>query len=77
MNIERKWWFRGAVGVFTMISSVALFYYAGQWPIGPRSISGWLVFFFCLLGLQRAYTGLFGVATIIFMPVALSPDQKR
>lgn len=77
MNIERTWWFKSGVGALTVISAIALSYYAGKWPIGPRSIPGWLVFFFCLLGLQRAYAGLFGVAAIVFLPVSPSTDQKR
>jgi len=77
MNIESTWWFKGGVVTLTLISAIGLFYYAGQWPIGPRSIPGSLVFFFCLLGLQRAYAGLFGVAAIIFMPASRGPDQKR
>jgi hypothetical protein len=77
VNIESKWWVKGGVVTLTLISAIALFYYAGQWPIGPRSIPGWLVYFFCLLGLQRAYAGLFGVVAIIFMPVSPGVDQKR
>jgi hypothetical protein len=77
MNIERTWWFKGGVGVLTVLSAVALFYFAGRWPVGPSSISGWLVFFFCLVGLQRAYAGLFGVVSIIFMPVSPGGEKTR
>ncbi len=77
MNVERTWWFKGGVGALTAFSAITLFYYAGGWPFGPRSIPGWLVFFFCLIGLQRAYAGLFGVVSIIFMPVSPGVDQNR
>jgi hypothetical protein len=70
MNIERTWWFKWGVWALTVISVNALMYYAGQWPPDSHAVSGWLVFFFCLLGLQRAYAGLFGVAAIIFMPAS-------
>lgn len=49
------YWFKLGVGVVTLISATALLYYAGHWPIGTRSIAGWLVFFFCLLGPGRAW----------------------
>lgn len=77
MNVERTWWFTGSVGALTVLSAIGLFYYAGAWPFGPRSIPSLLVFFFCLVGLQRAYAGLFGVVSIIFMPVSEGIDQKR
>ena len=77
MNIERTWWFKSAAGALTLISAIALFYYSGEWPRDSHSISGWLVFFFCLLGLQRAHAGFFGVAAIIFMPASHGADQKR
>jgi hypothetical protein len=76
MNIERTWWFRGVVGALTVISAIALFYCWGQWPIGLRSFSGWLIFF-CLVGLQRVYAGPFGVTTIIVRPSSQGTDQKR
>lgn len=77
MNIERTWWFRSATLIVTFASAFGLSYYAGCWPFGPRSIAGWLVFFFCLLGLQRAYPGLFGVAAIILMRKPPGANEAR
>ncbi len=76
MNIERQWWFKCGVGILTLISAIALFYYWGRWPIGLRSISGWLIFFFCLLGLQRVFTGIFGVVAITLMPAPPEAGQR-
>jgi hypothetical protein len=77
MNIERSWLFKVGVGGLTVISAIALFYSWGQWPIGLHSISGWLIFFFCLLGLQHMYAGLFGVTAIILAPASSGIGQKR
>jgi hypothetical protein len=77
MNIERTWWFRVGVPILTLASAFGLFYYAGSWPFGPRSIAGVLVFFFCLLGLQRLYEGLFGVAAIILIRKPPDANEKR
>jgi hypothetical protein len=77
MNIERSWWFKVGVGGLTVISAIALFYSWGQWSIGLHSISGWLIFFFCLLGLQHMYVGLFGVTAIILAPASRGIGQKR
>ena len=77
MNVERKWWFKGGVGALSLISAIGLFYYWGQWPTGLRSISGWLIFLFCLLGLERAFAGLFGVAAIILTSASPGAGQKR
>jgi hypothetical protein len=77
VNIERTWWFKSGVGAFTLISAIALFYFQGQWPIGPRSFSGCLIFLFCLLGLGRMYAGLFGVVAIMLTPPSHGANQKR
>ena len=77
MNIERTWWFKGGVGALTLISAIALFHSWGEWPIGQRSFTGWLIFFFCLLGLERMYAGIFGSVAIILMPPSHGMNQKR
>jgi len=49
MNIERTWWFKGGVGVLTVLSAVALFYFAA---VACRSKLDFRVvgLFFCLVG---------------------------
>ena len=68
MNIERKWWFKAGVGALTFATAFGLFYLAGQWLFGGRSVCSVVIFFFCLVGLQRLYDGVFGVVAILVAP---------
>ena len=54
----QSWWFRGSVGVLTLVSGIALFTVSG---LGIHSIASVLVAFLCLLGLERLFSGLLGI----------------
>lgn len=60
--IEQKWWFRGTVGVLTLLSGIALFAAAG---LGIHTFVSALIAFLCLMGLERLFSGLLGM--IIFL----------
>jgi len=60
--IEQKWWFRGTVGVLTLLSGIGLFAAAG---LGIHTIVSALIAFLCLMGLERLFSGLLGM--IIFL----------
>jgi hypothetical protein len=68
MNVEQTWWFRAGVSALTTVSAVGLFYWAGQWPFGSRSIAAGVTFFFCLAGLERFYATVLGIAAIYLTP---------
>jgi hypothetical protein len=53
--IEQTWWFRGTVGVLTLLSGIALFAVAG---LGIHTFVSALIAFLCLLGLERLFSGL-------------------
>ena len=56
--IEQKWWFRGTVGVLTLLSGIALFAAAG---LGIHTLVSALIAFLCLMGLERLFSGLLGM----------------
>jgi hypothetical protein len=56
--IEQRGWFRGAVGVLTLLSGIALFAAAG---LGIHTFVSALIAFLCLMGLERLYSGLLGM----------------
>jgi hypothetical protein len=56
--IEQKWWFRGTVGVLTLLSGIALFAAAG---LGIHTLLSALIAFLCLMGLERLFSGLLGM----------------
>jgi len=58
----QSWWFRGSVGVLTLVSGIALFTVSG---LGIHSIASVLVAFLCLLGLERLFSGLLGIAIVL------------
>jgi len=60
--IEQKWWFRGTVGVLTLLSGIGLFAAAG---LGIHTFVSALIAFLCLMGLERLFSGLLGM--IIFL----------
>jgi hypothetical protein len=68
MDIEKTGWFRAGVSALTIASAVGLFYWAGVWPFGSRSIAAGVIFFFCLVGLQRFFAGVLGIAAIYLTP---------
>jgi hypothetical protein len=49
MNIELTWWFKAGVSALTFATAFGLFYLAGQWPFGGRSVWSVVIFFFCLV----------------------------
>jgi hypothetical protein len=68
MNIERKKLFKARLGALTFATAFGLFYLAGQWPSGGRSLWSVIIFFFCSVGLQRLYDGIFGIVGILATP---------
>ena len=56
--IEQKWWFRGTVGVLTLLSGIGLFAAAG---LGIHTVVSALIAFLCLMGLERLFSGLLGI----------------
>jgi len=56
--IEQKWWFRGTVGVLTLLGGIALFAAAG---LGIHTLLSALIAFLCLMGLERLFSGLLGM----------------
>jgi len=74
LNIERKKWFKAGVGALTFASAYGLFYLAGQWPFGGRSLWSVVIFFFCLVGLQRLYDGIVGI--VVFLVASSAPRPK-
>jgi hypothetical protein len=59
---SQSWWFRGSVGVLTLLSGIALFTVSG---LGIHSLASVLVAFLCLLGLERLYSGLLGLVIVL------------
>jgi hypothetical protein len=59
---SQSWWFRGSVGVLTLVSGIALFTVSG---LGIHSLASVLVAFLCLLGLERLYSGLLGIVIVL------------
>jgi hypothetical protein len=57
----QSWFYRGAVGVLTLISGIALFTLSG---LGIHSLASALLAFLCLLGLERLYSGLLGILLV-------------
>jgi uncharacterized membrane protein HdeD (DUF308 family) len=55
-------WFRFCVGVLTLISGIALFSVSG---LGIHSLASVVIAFLCLLGLERLYSGLLGLAMVL------------
>jgi hypothetical protein len=56
--IEQTWWFRGIVGVLTLLTGIGLFAAAG---LGIHSVVSALIAFLCLMGLERLFSGLLGL----------------
>jgi hypothetical protein len=77
VNIEQKWWFKSAVSTLMLLTALPLFYWAGEWPFGGRSVAGGVIFFFCLSGLQRLYAGVLGVGVILLAPKLPGVAPKR
>jgi uncharacterized membrane protein YczE len=55
-------WFRIGVGVLTLISGIVLFTASG---LGIHSFTSVVIAFLCLLGLERLYSGLLGIAMVL------------
>jgi energy-converting hydrogenase Eha subunit B len=60
--IEQTWWFRGTVGVLTLLSGIALFAVAG---LGIHTFVSALIAFLCLLGLERLFSGLLAMILVL------------
>jgi hypothetical protein len=67
---EQTWWFRGSVGVLTLLSGIALFAAAG---LGIHSVLSALIAFLCLLGLERLFSGL--LAMIVALVRSRRPNR--
>jgi hypothetical protein len=65
VSIERTGWFRATSSGLTLALSYGLCAAADCWPAGPRSVGAGVMFFFCLLGVQRLVAGCLGVAVIL------------
>ncbi|HEY0800160.1 MAG TPA: hypothetical protein VGD54_04905 [Steroidobacteraceae bacterium] len=60
--IEQTWWFRGTVGVLTLLSGIALFAVAG---LGIHTFVSALIAFLCLLGLERLFSGFLTMILVL------------
>jgi hypothetical protein len=61
-RLEQKAWFRGGVAALTLLSGIGLFAVAG---LAIHSVVSALIAFLCLLGLERLYSGLLGMAIVL------------
>jgi len=61
-SVEQKWWFRGTVGVLTLLSGIGLFAAAG---LGIHTFVSALIAFLCLMGLERLFSGLLGIIVVL------------
>lgn len=68
MNVERTRWFRLVVGIIALGTVWWLSALVGVWPNGPRSISSALLLLFCLVGAERLYSTVLGIAAMAFWP---------
>jgi hypothetical protein len=59
--IEQTWWFRGSVGVLTLLTGIGLFAAAG---LGIHTVVSALIAFLCLMGLERLFSGLLGMIAL-------------
>jgi hypothetical protein len=59
--VEQSRWFRGTVGVLTLLGGIGLFAAAG---LGIHTVVSVLIAFLCLLGLERLFSGLLGIIVI-------------
>jgi hypothetical protein len=62
MKVQRFSWFRFLVFACASGTVWWLSTLVGIWPNGPQSISAALVFLLCLLGAERLYSALLGIA---------------
>jgi hypothetical protein len=60
--VEQTWWFRGTVGVLTLLSGIGLFAAAG---LGIHTVVSALIAFLCLMGLERLFSGLLGMIVLL------------
>ncbi|HEY0746150.1 MAG TPA: hypothetical protein VGD63_05585 [Steroidobacteraceae bacterium] len=61
-EIGQMWWFRGTVGMLTLLSGIALFAFAG---LGLHTFVSALIAFLCLMGLERVFSGLIGLIVVL------------
>jgi energy-converting hydrogenase Eha subunit B len=61
-EVGQMWWFRGTVGVLTLLSGIALFAIAG---LGIHTFVSALIAFLCLMGLERLFSGLLGLIVVL------------
>ena len=60
--VEQTLWFRGTVGVLTLLSGIGLFAAAG---LGIHNVVSALIAFLCLMGLERLFSGLLGMIVLL------------
>jgi hypothetical protein len=60
--VEQTWWFRGTVGVLTLLCGIGLFAAAG---LGIHTVVSALIAFLCLMGLERLFSGLLGMIVLL------------
>lgn len=60
--VEQTWWYRGTVGVLTLLSGIGLFAAAG---LGIHNVVSALIAFLCLMGLERLFSGLLGMIVLL------------
>jgi hypothetical protein len=70
--IEQTGWFRGTVGVLTLLSGIALFAVAG---LGIHTFASALIAFLCLLGLERLFSGLLAMIVVLVRARRTKRDQ--
>jgi hypothetical protein len=76
MNSKRKKWIKAGFAALTFATAYGLFYVADMWPSAGRSVWSVVIFFLCLIGLQRLFAGIFGIVAILVAPTASSPKLE-
>jgi uncharacterized membrane protein HdeD (DUF308 family) len=60
--VQQQTWFRGTVGVLTLLCGIALFSFAG---LGIHSLVTAVIAFLCLMGLERVLSALLGMVVVL------------
>jgi hypothetical protein len=75
-RFEQKRWFKRTVSALAILSGLGLGKLAAIWPFGTNSVAAFFVLLFCLIGLNRFYTGLLGIVIELVRPRAVGNGQS-
>lgn len=73
-NLEKKWWFVGALSFMTALAAIGLLTSAGVWPI--TGVAQAIVSFFCFLGIYRFLSALGRVIVLFASPSSRLLDKR-